>query len=108
MNELRALRARVNALRRKMVHALAIVRVRRMADDYCHRWFVATSNSELPPDPHRLIQRLGRAGLRLPSFATANNFLHDCRREKTAPDPERLIRILLPWARRYEQGRAVL
>ena len=65
MSELRSLRARVNALRRKMVHALAIVKVRRMADDYCHRWFVATSNHELPPDP------------------------------------QRLFRVLLPWARRY-------
>ena len=51
MNELRALRARVNALRRKMVHALAIVKVRRMADDYCRTWFVAKSNHELPPTP---------------------------------------------------------
>ena len=40
MSELRSLRARVNALRRKMAHALAIVKVRRMADDYCHRWLV--------------------------------------------------------------------
>ena len=59
MNELRALRARVNALRRKMAPALAVVKVRRTADDYCHRWSVATSNHELPPDPHRMIQGLG-------------------------------------------------
>ncbi len=101
MSELRSLRARVNALRRKMAPALAIVRVRRMADDYCHRWFVATSNHELPPDPQRLIQGLGRAGLRLPSFASANNFLADCRRGNTEPDPQRLVAVLLPWARRY-------
>ena len=101
MNELRALRSRVNALRRKMVHALSIVKVRRMADDYCHHWFVATSNHELPPDPQRLIQGLGRAGLRLPSFASANNFLDDCRRNNTDPDSQRLVSVLLPWARRY-------
>ena len=101
MNELKALRARVNALRRKMVHALAIVKVRRMADDYCRTWFVAKSNHELPPDPHRLIQGLAQAGLRLPSFASANNFLYDCRRRKADPDPERLVNVLLPWARRY-------
>ena len=101
MNELRSLRARVNALRRKMVHALAIVRVRRIADDYCHRWFVATSNHELPPDPQPFIRRMGKAGLRLPSFAAAHNFLNDCRRKNIDPDPERLVRVLLPWSRRY-------
>ena len=101
MNELRALRSRSNALRRKMVHALSIVKVRRMADDYCHRWFVAKSNHELPPDPQRLIQGLGRAGLRLPSFASANYFLDGCRRSNTDPDPQRLVSVLLPWARRY-------
>ena len=101
MNELRALRSRVNALRRKMVRELAIVKVRRMADDYCHRWFVATSNHELPPAPQRLIQGLARSGLRLPSFASANNFLDGCRRSNTDPDPQRLVSVLLPWARRY-------
>ena len=101
VNELRALRARVNALRREMAPALAVVKVRRTADDYCHRWSVATSNHELPPDPHRMIQGLALAGLRLPSFASANNFLNGCRRSNTDPDPERLVAVLLPWARRY-------
>ena len=100
MSELRSLRARVNALRRKMAPALAVVKVRRTADDYCHRWSVATSNYELPPDPQRLIKGLGQAGLRLPSFASANNFLDDYRRRNTDPDPQRLFRVLLPWARR--------
>ena len=105
MNELRALRSRVNALRRKMVHALYILRVRRIAGGYCHRWSVATSNHELPPDPHRLIQGLVRSGLRLPSLASANNFLHDCRRKNIEPDPERLVHVLLPWSRRYSAPR---
>ncbi len=96
VNELRALRARVNALRRKMAPALAVVKVRRTADDYCHRWSVATSNNELPPDPHRMIQGLALAGLRLPSFASANNFLNGCRRSNTDPDPERLRRKMAP------------
>ena len=68
MNELRALRTRVNALRRKMALPLAIVRVRRMASDYCHRWSVAQSNHELPPDPHPFIQSMVRVGIWLPSF----------------------------------------
>ena len=101
MSELRSLRSRVNALRRKMVRELALVRVRRMADDYCHRWFVNRSNHELPPDPHSFIRRMGQAGLRLPSFAAAYNFLDGCRRSNTNPEPQRLIRILLPWSRNY-------
>ncbi len=101
MNELRALRTRVNALRRKMALPLAIVRVRRMASDYCHRWSVAQSNHELPPDPHPFIQSMVRVGIWLPSFPAARNFLDGCRRAKTAPDPERLVGILLPWSHRY-------
>ena len=107
MSSLSQLRSRVNALRRKMALPLAIVRVRRMASDYCHRWFVAESNHETLPDPHPFIQRMGRAGIWLPSFAAARNFLDDCRRAKTAPDPERLVRILLPWSRRYTQSRVI-
>ena len=105
MNELRALRARINALRRKMVHALSIVRVRRIAGDYCHRWFLATSNHELPPDPQPFIRGMGKAGLWFPSFAAAHNFLNDCRRKNIEPDPERLVRVLLPWSRRYSAPR---
>ena len=62
---------------------------------------MAESNDELPPDPHRLIQGLVRSGLRLPSFPSANNFLYDCRRKSIGPDPERLVRVLLPWSRSY-------
>ena len=101
MNELRALRSPVNALRREMVRELALVRVRRMADDCCHRWFVNRSNHELLPDPHPFIRRMGQAGLRPPSFAAGYNFLDGCHRSNTNPEPQRLIRILLPWSRNY-------
>ena len=46
-----ALRSRVNALRRRMALELAVVRLRRLAQEYCVQWTVAVSDGRAVPDP---------------------------------------------------------
>ena len=55
MTTLSSLRRRVDALRRKMAPYLAILRVRRLANEYSLQWTVAVADRQPPPDTHSFI-----------------------------------------------------
>ena len=98
---MRALRARVRALQRTMALELAVVRLRRLADESCLQSSVVRASGQPPAQPHAFIQRVASASFRLPSFMAVHNYLERCRVKDILPDREDLLRALVPWSRRY-------
>ncbi len=49
------LRSEVNAIKRKLVRELRVVRARRAVEDYCGLWASLVARKKLPPDPFRLL-----------------------------------------------------
>ena len=97
-SEINALRARVRALQRKLARELAAYRLDLLSRDLCHRWFVAQSDQKPLPEIQPFIHRVIDAGYRLLPLAAANNYLQDCRRKDTVPEPEKLLNAILPSA----------
>ena len=77
-SEINALWARVRALQRKLARELAAYRLDLLSQPF--------------------IRRVIDAGYRLLPLAAANNYLQDCLRKDTAPDPETLLNVILPSA----------
>ena len=97
-SEINALWARVRALQRKLARELAAYRLDLLSRDLCHRWFVAQSDQKPLPEIQPFIRRVIDAGYRLLPLAAANNYLQDCRRKDTVPEPEKLLNAILPSA----------
>ena len=96
-----ALRARVRALQRILARELAVVRLRRLSEEFCIESSVGQANGQSPTQPHAFIQRVASAGFRLPSFMAVHKYLERCRVKHILPDREDLLRSLVPWSRRY-------
>ena len=93
-----ALRSRVNALRRKMALALAVVRLRRLAREFCLESTVALANRRPQPGYHSFVRRVVDAGFRLPTLMAVYTYFNSCRTQNTIPDCQKLLRSLVPWA----------
>ena len=87
------LRRRVNALKRKLVLELAIIRLRRIAEAVADDW-----DLDEPPEPHDVIQRVAKAGFRLTTFMRLQHYLKDTRSREEIPEPRQIVINLLPWA----------
>ncbi len=87
------IRRRVNALKRKFVLELAILRLRRIAEAVADDW-----DPSNPPEPHDVIQRVAKAGFRLSTFMRLQHYLKDTRSQGDVPEPRRIVTSLLPWA----------
>ena len=98
---LAALRSRVRALRRKLVLVRAQVILYRMAEEECLEWARAQDQGKTPPEPHDFIQRVVKAGFRLPSFTGVISYLSRCRPKDQPPDTVQLYKTLIPWAYAY-------
>ena len=98
---MRALKARVRALQRILAKELAVVRLRRLSEEFCLQSSVGQVSGQTPPQPHVFIQRVASAGFRLPSFMAVHKYLERCRVKNILPDREDLLRSLIPWSRRY-------
>ena len=90
------LRRRINALRRKLAIPLAVVRLRRLAQEFCIESNVARSERQPQPESHPFIKRVADAGFRLPTFLAVHKYLERCRTQNTLPDPHGLVHTLLP------------
>ena len=101
MYTLSALRARVRALQRKLARELALLRLRRLAEEHCLQSSVSQADRQPPPEPHAFILRVASAGFRLPTFMAVHKYLERCRANNSLPDREDLVRALIPWARNY-------
>ena len=98
---MRALQARVRALQRILAKELAVVRLRRLSEEFCLQSSVGQASGQTPPQPHVFIQRVASAGFRLSSFMAVHKYLERCRVKNILPDREDLVRSLVPWSRRY-------
>ena len=87
------IRRRIDALKRKLAPELAIIQLRRLAEDISDEW--VTSEAPEPPD---VIQRIAKAGFHLPTFARLHRYLDDTRRKGEIPYPNTMVLSLLPWA----------
>ena len=96
-----ALRARVRALQRILARELAVVRLRRLSEEFCLESSVVRASGQPPPQPHAFIQRVASAGFRLPSFMAVHKYLERCRAKNILPAREDLLRSLISWSRRY-------
>ena len=98
---MRSLQARVRALQRILARELAVVRLRRLSEEFCIESSVNQANRQPPSHPHVFIKRVASACFRLSSFMAAHKYLERRRAEDLLPDREDLLRSLIPWARRY-------
>ena len=87
------LRRRIDALKRKFARELAIIKLRRIAESVADAW-----DPDHPPEPADVIQRVVKAGFRLPTFTRLSRYLKDTRRQGDVPYPNTIVLELLPWA----------
>ena len=89
------IRRRVAALKREFAPELAIIKLRRIAEAVAADW-----DSSESPEPSDVIERIAKAGFRLPTFASLGRYLNDTRRQGDVLDPGDIVLSLLPWARK--------
>ena len=75
MTEINALWRRVRALQRKLARELAELRLGRICDDLCERWYAAWSDHKPLPGIQPFIKRVMDAGYRRLPLGAANNYL---------------------------------
>ena len=98
---MRSLQARVRALQRILAKELAVVRLRRLSEEFCIESSAVQTSGQPQSHPHVFIQRVASAGFRLPSFMAVHKYLERCRGNNNLPDSEDLLRALIPWSRHY-------
>ena len=86
-------RRRVAGLKRRFAPELTIIKLRRIAEAVADDW-----TPDQPPEPSDVIERIAKAGFRLPTFASLARYLNDTRRHGDVPDPGAIVLNLLPWA----------
>ncbi len=94
--EIRSLRSRIRALKRKLARPLAQLAIRSMSDELCLEWTCAQADRQPFPNPQDFVIRVAGSGYRLKSFTAVMRYLESCRAENQPPDPWRLLRTLLP------------
>ena len=87
------IRRRVNVLKRRFARELAIIKLRRIAESVSDDW-----DPDQPPEPTDVIERVAKAGFRLPTFMRLRRYLDDTIRQGDVPESEAMVLNLLPWA----------
>ena len=90
------LRREVNAIQRKLVRELRVVRARRVAKDYCNLWADLIARKKLPPNPSRLLSNLFGHTSSPGDFAQVSGYLEQCRERRHLPYPDAILSRLLP------------
>ena len=90
------LRRRVNALKRKLALAYAIVRITPIADDYAGQCSLAYFDHRPWPN-YRFVGRnvVHRLGYRLAGFTKLYRYLENCRDRREIPKPAIIVARLL-------------
>ncbi len=87
------IRRRVNILKRRFAPELAIIKLRRIAESVSDDW-----DPDQPPEPAEVIERVAKAGFRLPTFMRLRRYLDDTISQGDVPEYEAIVLNLLPWA----------
>ncbi len=91
------IRNRVRSLQRKYGLALAVMRVRPYADQFCNQWRFATANRQPVPQSHPFIRRLADAGFRCATFTALDKYIQGSH-PQPHPTPRGIITALFPRA----------
>ena len=94
------IRNRIESLERKLALPLAVVRLRPLVEEFCWQWQVATVERKSLPDPHSLIQKIASKGLYFSTFGYLRAHLERQCEKSEEPDPQDMIKVLLPMAYR--------
>ena len=96
----RQLRAKPNTLKRK--HALPLP-IRRRPQIQCHDWTNAEANNQPLPNTPCQVSQFAKNAPRLPNYLNLPRYIVRRHRAKTNPNPNDLIRALLPQTRQSGQ-----
>ena len=106
MYSIKQLRRQVDALQRRLKPALAILRLRNLAMEFCDE-FEEASFREGPSRRNTLLDmsrkfppRVGQAGFRLETYTDLMGNLVSCIDSRALPQPREIVFTLIPWARR--------
>ena len=93
---LKSIRNQINALRQKFAFPLAVLRLRRISEEYCHDWHAALTNNKPLPEPHPFILKIAKEVMPLNTFMSLHHYLNRHRDQKTTPEPRSIAVTLLP------------
>ena len=93
---LKSIRNQINALRRKFAFPLAILRLRRISEEYCHHWHTALTNNKPTPEAHPFILKIAKEVIPLNTFMSLHHYLNRHRDQKTTPEPLKIAETLFP------------
>ncbi len=106
MYSINYLRRQVDALQCRLKPALAILRLRNLAMEFCDEFDEAASRQEprqrgiLLDISRMFMPRVGQAGFRLDTFMDLMRYFTRCIDGYKPPEPRDIVFTLLPWARR--------
>ena len=92
------IRREIEALKRKYAKELAILRLRRQAEEICDQWERAVNEQQDPPQPHAVVGKMADAGFFLSTYITLHHYVKRIREEGKLPEPRQIVLNLLPWA----------
>ena len=93
---LKSIRNQINTLRRKFAFPLAILRLRRISEEYCHDWHTALTNNKPVPEAHPFILKIAKEVMPLNTFMSLHHYLNRHRDQKTTPEPRAIAVTLFP------------
>lgn len=91
------IRNRVQTLQRKYGLALAVIRLRPYAEQFCDQWEIAKANRQPLPQSHPFILRLANAGFRCATFTALDKYICGPY-PQPYPTPRGIITALFPRA----------
>ncbi len=93
---LKSIRNQINALRRKFAFPLAVLRLRRISEEYCHDWHTALTDNKPVPEAHPFILKIAKEVMPLTTFMSLHHYLNRHRENKTTPEPLAIAVTLFP------------
>ena len=91
------IKRQVNALKRKYAVALAVVRLRRAAREFCDEWKATREEKKPTPTPVETDQWFYIRGFRLKGHHFFMDYINRCKKTKEDPLPMDIVRGLMPW-----------
>ena len=91
-------RSQIEVLQRKYAKELAIVRLRRQAEQVYNQWARAGGDQQEPPHPHAVVRKIADAGFFLSTYMHLQNYLEKIRNRGDILEPRQFVLNLLPWA----------
>ncbi len=87
----------INALKRQYAVPLAVVRIRRLAHDFCNQWETAREEGKPTMHPIQSAQWFIQRGIPPGSFNGLFDYVRRCAKEKELPLTIDVVRAILPW-----------